>query len=170
MKMTFDHGSYIIYKTKGACRIDDIRTEKLCGEVRTYYVLHPVRDAKEEILVPIDSEMLLAQMHPVLTTQEMDTVITACKDAPELDWIPEMRPRAERFKGLLLLPDRTLRLRLIRTIRAQRSALNAVGKKLCATDDAILQKAEALILDEFSILFHEDLAASANRLTDVCKK
>ncbi len=166
---SFECKEHVIYKMKGVCRIDCLKDIKLDGKTRTYYLLRPLADPKEEILVPIDSEVLLAQMHRTLTREEMLSAFEECASLPDLEWIPEMRPRGEHFKGLLLLPDRVTRLRLVRTLHTQRSELLAKGKRLCVSDAAVLERAEELIASEIAHVFDESKEAARSRLHAMLK-
>ncbi len=166
---SFECGTHVMYKMKGVCLVDCLREIKLDGVMRVYYLLRPLADPKEEILVPIDSEVLLAQMHKTLTREEMRAAFDACAAEPDLEWIPEMRPRGEHFKGLLLLSDRTVRLRLVRTLHTERSALAARGKRLCVSDSTILERAEALLVSEIAHIFEESASAARERLLSMLK-
>lgn len=167
--VSFECGTHVMYKMKGVCLVDSLREMKLDGKVRTYYLLRPLADPKEEILVPIDSEVLLSQMHKTLTQTELCEAFTACAELPDLDFIPEMRPRAEHFKGLLLLPDRVTVLRLVRTLHTHRSELLSKGKRLCVSDAAVLERAEHLLASEIAHAFGESNEAARERLLSMLK-
>ena len=146
-----EKGSYVIYGSNGVCRVTDIRSETMYKKVRTYYVLESVNDLGATIYVPVDNEALLARMRKIPDREEILKMLDALKDEI-ISWEPDNRLRAEQFNGILDRCDLWELLALIRTIREKRRELASENKKLSATDDSALKRAEKIINGEFGFV------------------
>lgn len=143
-----EKGSFVIYGGNGVCRVTDIRSETMYKTTRTYYVLESVNDPGATIYVPVDNEALLARMRKIPDREEILIMLDALKDEM-FSWEPDNRLRAEQFGAILDRCDQRELLVLICTIREKRREIAAENKKLSASDDSALKRAEKIINGEF---------------------
>lgn len=146
--MKFNKGEHVLYSKTGVCLIDDIRTCEFLNKDQLYYILKPVSSKGSTVYVPVDSA-LTDDMHPIVTVEEIDTLLTASKDK-EIKWIEPKGDRAEYFNSIISESDRQKLILLIRCIYMKKQEKQLEKKHLSATDDAILKTAEKLIDEEFS--------------------
>ena len=140
--------SYVIYGGNGVCRVTDIRKETMFKTTQTYYILESVNDPGATIYVPVDNEALLARMRKIPDRNEILQMLDALKNEA-IPWERDNRLRAEQFNGILDRCDQRELLALIRTIWEKRRELAAENKKISASDDSALKRAEKIINGEF---------------------
>ncbi len=150
----FEIGAYVLYGSQGVCRITDIRREDFSGQAKDYYILSPADDPKMVIYVPTDAAALTGQMRPLLSPDELTTLIRAGHADDTLEWINDPRARNEAFKSILQSGDRRLLFRMLRTIHERRLMQEAGGRKLYAADEQAFARAEKLLHGEIATIMH----------------
>lgn len=140
--------SYVIYGCNGVCRVSDIRCETMYKKTQTYYILESVNDPGSTIYIPADNEALLSRMQRIPDRDEILRMLDVMKDNT-IPWEQDNHLRAALFNGILDRCDRQELLTLIRTLREKRENLAAENKKLSASDDNALKRAEKTINDVF---------------------
>ncbi|MBR6071979.1 MAG: hypothetical protein IKP77_04010 [Acholeplasmatales bacterium] len=138
-----------MYTTYGICEISDIIEMSLGGKKNQYYVLHPLRETKTELTLPVDNPMTKIRLHPLLSEGDINDLI---HQIPFLDvyWIERDNDRKVQFGDIVKSGDRKETLRLIKCIKYHAHDIKDKGRKLHATDETAMKDAEKLILDEFS--------------------
>lgn len=139
----------ITYRTTGLCKIEDITTETIDGVDADYYLLKPIFDEKSVIKIPCSSQVLCEKMRPLLTADEVEALIEEIKSL-RLEWLENDKRRAEYFNGVIESGNRRDIAALITTVYAKREELVSRGKKLRASDETLMTRAEKLIVNEFS--------------------
>ena len=158
-------GTLVVYGANGVCRIDDIRTEKLGGTERSYYVLKPTRGTgSSTIFVPTDNDALVSQMKPLLSREEAIALFHEVAMTPDEPWIADARARGEHYKSVLATGKRRDILAFMRTLRIRRGELETRGKRLCVSDETLLSRAEDIFLDEISLAFELSREEAAEML------
>ena len=156
-------GEKILYGTSGVMTIVDIREESFGGVSRSYYVLKSaVRHSDSLTYVPTDNEKLVTAMRPLLTEEEIKSLIRSAKDVAPIDWVPENRARSEYFKKIMESGDREKMIAMIVAIDENAKRREAEGKKNFLSDENARQKAEKLLHTEISVVFgipEEDVPA-----------
>lgn len=145
----FSIGDIVMYTTYGICKISDIIEMSLGGKKNQYYILHPLREAKTELTIPVDNPMTKIRLHPLLSESEINDLI---HEIPFLEvyWIERDNDRKVKFGDIVKSGDRKETLRLIKCIKYHAINIKDKGRKLHATDESAMKDAEKLILDEFS--------------------
>ena len=147
----FAVGDYVSYRSEGVCVVSDIRTEEFnaLGKSEEYYILAPLKDMNSVLYVPVNNEVLVAKMQPLLSADEI------CALADELrgelmDWIDDSRARNAALREILAGGNRRELILLVNTIldRIARSA--EIGRKITAGDENTLKRAKRMLLDEFA--------------------
>ena len=153
MAETFQTGDYVSYSSSGICRIDDIRQEAPAGkgEPKTFYILKPLADPGSTIFVPTTNPVLLARMKRLPTQEDADAMILAAGQE-EKPWIDDRKLRIASFQSILKACELKELLGLVTCIYRKGQALTAQGKRLAASDEAVLRRAESLIENELSFV------------------
>lgn len=145
----FSTGDIVMYTTYGICKISDIIEMSLGGKKNQYYVLHPLRESKTELTLPVDNPMTKIRLHPLLSEGDINDLIHQIPFM-EVYWIERDNDRKTQFGDIVKSGDRKETLRLIKCIKYHSHDIKDKGRKLHATDEAAMKDAEKLILDEFS--------------------
>ena len=84
----FEVGEFVVYGSKGVCRIVDISHIDISGadKDRLYYVLSPIGDKNAKIYAPTDN--LKITMRKVISKEEADKLILELPEI-ELLWVPD---------------------------------------------------------------------------------
>ena len=147
-------GEKILYGASGVMTIVDVREESFCDVSRSYYVLRSaVRHSDSLTYVPTDNEKLVTAMRPLLTEEEIKSLIRSAKDVAPIDWVPENRARSEYFKKIMESGDREKMIAMIIAIDENAKRREAEGKKNFLSDENAKQKAEKLLHTEISVVF-----------------
>lgn len=146
-------GDKIMYGAGGVMTIVDIREESIGDVSRSYYVLRPALIRSDSLtFVPTDNEKLVSAMRPLISREEIISLLRGAKDAPALKWINENRARQECFKRIMESGDRAGMIAMIRAIDESAARREAEGKKNFLSDENAKQKAKKLLFSEFSIV------------------
>lgn len=153
MEATFCKGEYVRYAFNGVCLIEDIRQDSSGsrGSEREFYILKPVSSPGSTIFVPMDNDLLRSRMERLPTPEEVDALILSSRDQ-DLDWIDNRKDRASRFQTIVKDCKLQELLRLAGCLFHKQEELNARGKKLSASDENILRRAESLLENELAFL------------------
>ncbi len=156
-------GDNVVYGSCGVMRIVDVREETI-GEVsRKYYVLKaPAENNSSLTFVPVDNEVLVAAMRPLLSKEEALAVIDSIDEVSPIEWIADNRARSEQFRRIVESGDRIGIIGMIKSIYATGVRRNEEGKKNYLADEAAMKKAEHVLYSEFSAVLgiaQEDVAA-----------
>lgn len=161
-------GDHINYGVHGICVVEDIRPIKFKSDSceRDYYVLKPVYQENTHIFVPTDSQTLIEQMRPILSSAEIDAVISKVKEKG-MPWTSDRKQRREQFRAILSRRDERELLQLASCLYL-RAAADAKG--LSATDTQILKQVEEIIEREFSFALNisqQDIGAYIRKKLDM---
>ena len=146
-------GDKVVYGSNGVMTVTDIRDETILDVSRKYYVLQPYNVKSASLTyVPTDNEELVAQMRPLLSRDEILSIIHSIDDFPETEWVQNNRMRSEKFKSIMESGDRTKIIAMIGAI--YRSGLKRLeeGKKNYLSDENLMHKAEKLLYSEFALV------------------
>ncbi len=150
-------GDKIMYGANGVMTIVDIRDESFGDVTRSYYVLRPTLSKNESFtFVPTENEQLVSAMRPLLTKDEILSLLHSAKELPPIEWVNENRARQEYFKRIMESGDRAKMISIIRAINESGQRREAEGKKNFITDENAKAKAEKLLYTEFSIVLGID--------------
>ena len=149
----FKIGDNIIYGMGGVMTVVDLRNERITGEEKNYYLLCDYGKRSASVTyVPADNEKLVSSMHHLLSREEVLATISRAKELTDLEWIADNRQRAEAYRSVLRSMDRLSILLMIRTIHNTGLRRAAMGKKNFLADEGVMQKAERILGEEFSIV------------------
>ncbi len=146
-------GETVLYGTEGVCKVAEICKMKVGSKREDYYVLKPIHREGATVFVPVANEALLAKMRPILSKEEIDTLIDSV-NGEETVWIEDHTERKAEFQRILTGGDRRELLGMIRSLYLHRQELIEAGKRLRTNDDQMLRDAEKLLNDEFALVLN----------------
>jgi len=146
--MDWKIGDNLVFGMHGVCEITDVQTEK---DGTKDFVLSPVFDKRTRIMVPVECDALAYKMRPVLSKDEVTTLI---KHMPETaaEWIQNENARKETYKEILKNGDRLELIAMIRTLYQQQQKQRAKGKRLYRVDEKFLKDASKMLHEEFAFV------------------
>ena len=145
----FSIGETVLYGCEGVCVIERLEEMKVGRDRAQYYVLRPVSRNTSTLFVPAGNAQLLQKMRPVLTKEELHTLLTQVARA-EGEWIDDAAQRKTAFQAVLSCGERDKILLMLRLVHLHRQMLAQRGKHLRTADEQFLRDAEKLFRDEFS--------------------
>lgn len=143
-------GDKVRYGTEGVCSIVEIQEMKVGRVKSNYYVLRPIFRESATVYVPLDNERLVGRMRPVLSQQELETLLTGVDDAP-LAWIDDPTERKDSFSKLLSDGSSADLLSVACLLWKKRQQLSAAGRRMRSSDEQLLRDAEKLLTDEVAL-------------------
>ena len=75
----YGKGDYISYGGHGVCRIADVRSMDFGSGEQEYLVIEPIASGGATIYLPSANQTTQTRMHPVLTQEEIDAIISSVK-------------------------------------------------------------------------------------------
>lgn len=154
----FQVGDMVFYGIHGVCAVTEISRKTFCGKVGDYYTLKPVFTGHSTLFVPVDREGLAERVKPLLSKEQLLSVIRAIPDSPKV-WYDNDNERKEKYAALLKTGTRGEIAALIKTLHDHRTALAEKGKKLHAADERVLGEAEKMFHEEIAYVFEMDREA-----------
>ena len=145
----FSVNEKIHYGGSGVCVIQEIATMRFGRTRERYYVLKPVYQNSSVIYVPVENEQLVAKMRPVLSREEVDSLIDGIAEIPTA-WEEDPQARKASFDALLRSNECRSLIVIIKTLNAHKERRQADGKNLHVADETYLREAQRLLYDEFA--------------------
>lgn len=150
MPYQFQKNDHVVYGKTGLCVIQDIKPLTFSNmKENNYYILQPVHDKNETVFVPCNSPELTAKMRRIMTKEEIDTALSDAR-GKTMTWIDDRNARAEYFRQIITNGSQSDMLLVASCIYQNKKRRESCGKKLCSSDEHILQSLEKLIEDEFA--------------------
>ena len=142
-------GQTVVYGTQGVCTVREISMLKLGKTKGEYYVLSPVDDPGSTVYVPTANEKLMSKLHPVLTGEEADALITEAMREP-LEWIVSDAERKTVCDDIVKNGDRKQLMQLVGMLYRRREALKDQKKHFHNVDAQYLKTAERMLHGELA--------------------
>lgn len=146
----FEVGEFVVYGSKGVCRIVDISHIDISGadKDRLYYVLSPIGDKNAKIYAPTDN--LKITMRKVISKEEADKLILELPEI-ELLWVPDDKQREAKYKEVMRTCDYRAWVSIVKTLYLRKKERTAQGKKITALDERYMKVAENELYGELSL-------------------
>ena len=146
----FEVGEFVVYGSKGVCRIVDISHIDISGadKDRLYYVLSPIGDKNAKIYAPTDN--LKITMRKVISKEEADKLILELPEI-ELLWVPDDKQREAKYKEVMRTCDYRAWVSIVKTLYLRKKERTAQGKKTTALDERYMKAAENELYGELSL-------------------
>lgn len=151
----FAIGDFVVYGSNGICEVKDIAPIDIPGvpSDRLYYHLSPVGTRESRVYSPVDNTKVV--MRAVLTAKDAKAIIDSIGDIPELEIVSDKLMEV-KYKEAIASCDVKQLIGMIKTIRRKQQMRHEEGKKITATDERYLKKAEDSVFSEFAIIFKLD--------------
>ncbi len=146
----FSKGEYIIYGTKGVCKVMDITTiqrEGIPGN-RLYYLLMPINSRGSKVFTPVDNDKIV--MRSLISREEAEKLIDEMPQIEELS-VPSEKLREQSYKDCMRTADCRDYVRILKTLYHRKQTRLAHGKKSTSTDERYMKQAEDALCSELSI-------------------
>lgn len=146
----FEVGEFVVYGSKGVCRIVDISHIDISGadKDRLYYVLSPIGDKNAKIYAPTDNPKIT--MRKVISKEEADKLILELPEI-ELLWVPDDKQREAKYKEVMRTCDYRAWVSIVKTLYLRKKERMAQGKKITALDERYMKAAENELYGELSL-------------------
>lgn len=144
----FEIGDYVVYGSKGVCKVVDISEMDLGGSSRRYYFLEPVQDKGSKVYLPVDNQK--AVIRPVMTREEALELIDEIPEVEDLQ-VPDERKREVSYKDAMRQCSSRVWVSIIKTLYNRKRERIALGKKITALDEKYLRAAENELYGELSV-------------------
>ncbi len=143
----YNIGDKVLYGGEGVCRISGIEDKRIAGQVISYYVLCRVDGVNSVFFVPVKSRAAEEKMRKVISAGEIKKIVSEAKPVKLCD---TERERKELYKSAVCSADRPLLASLIKSVCAEKEALERLGKKLHKTEEYFLSDAQKMLYSELS--------------------
>ena len=144
-------GDLVMYGVHGVGQITDREVRTVDRKKVEYLVLEPKGQNTSRYLVPADNPNAMAKLRPVMTRQELETLLSSDKVRRD-HWIADENQRKQYYRELLGSGDRESLLQMVRTLDHHRKEQLAAGRKVHLCDENFLRDAQRLIDSEFSVV------------------
>ncbi|MFR5876672.1 MAG: CarD family transcriptional regulator [Eubacterium sp.] len=149
-------GDYVVYSTKGICRVENIETKNFDRENRNYFVFVPVFDTKSTYFIPVDYDSSRVHIKTALTGQEAKALMEFAENTDPAEWIANSNERKQVYDNLYKTGTREQIIKVIKAIKKHENNQKALGKQLYATDDRILKGCVNLICGELAFVLDKN--------------
>ena len=154
-ELQYHKGDLVSYRQLGIFQVKEIQKETVGRERKQYYVLESVEAEKTTVKLPEDSPAVQTNMQPLLSREEIDTIIKKSERKEEV-WISDYKKRSQRFDEILKTGRKRDLLRMMKLLALERQRCIREGKKFGSTDQFMLERAENMIVKEFSYVLQID--------------
>ncbi|MGN0474415.1 MAG: CarD family transcriptional regulator [Acutalibacteraceae bacterium] len=148
-------GDTVLFGTEGIFVIDRITQKEIGDKTADYYVLKSHDKDNSVIYLPLDNQMLIGKVRPLLTESEICALLVQVSDFDDI-WIEDNKLRKEKFQNILQSGDREKLIRLAGTIYKHQQDMKLRHRKLSLSDERILKEAERIISIEFAYVLNID--------------
>lgn len=143
----YNIGDNVLYGGEGVCRISGIEDKKIDGQIISYYVLCRVDGVNSVFFVPVKSRAAEEKMRKVISAGEIKKIVSEAKPLRLCD---NDRERKELYKNAMCSADRPLLASLIKSVCAEKEALENDGKKLHKVEEYFLSDVQKMLYSELS--------------------
>ena len=149
----FQVGELVVYGMHGVCRVVSQEERMVDRKRLNYLALEPLGHEDSRFLVPTQNAAAMAKLQPVLSAEELESMITS-EDVKTGEWIRDENQRKQTYRELIGSGDRRRIMRMVHTLYRHKAAQTASGKKNHLCDENFLHDAEKLLIGEISIVLH----------------
>ena len=147
-------GDKVMHKQEGACFIKSVVSMKMGTELKDYFLLEPLLNAKTSVYVSINSDKQ-ENIRPVIDVEELQTALLEATDSP-LEWVDNPKLRLLNYTKVMAMFRFQDTLQTMGCLLLQNDR-----KKLSAKDELFLVTVKKLIYSEIAIVKNIDYAKIA---------
>ena len=147
--MKYQINDTVFYGTNGVCRISAIEQLTFSETPDDYYILQPVYNNSSTIFVPLGNPTLCGRMRPILSEEELRTLLRRMTD-DEPDWIEDNHMRRAVYGEILQTADPEKVLAVLRSLYLRSQSLRQKKKRLHISDEKLFNDAERMVHEEIA--------------------
>lgn len=149
----FNIGDTVIYGAQGICKIEEKIQKDLKGKMTEYFVLKPIYEKSSTIFLPLENDVLMSRMRPILSKDEVLDIINTIP-SKETIWIENENLRKTKYGEILVRSKPIELVQLIKTLFLHEKKQKQIGRKFHLTDEAFLKDAEKILYSEFAYVLN----------------
>lgn len=151
-KMVYNIGDNVVYGGNGVCKVTEIKEMSFFNEApKKYYVLEPIFSKQSSTLyVPLDNEVMVAKIMPVIGRDEALELIKSLND-DKVEWIDDKNLRKDTYNSIVTRGTREEIMGVIKAVLRQQARLSSEGKRLNMQDEKALVDAETRMNAELAL-------------------
>ncbi len=146
--MNFSVGDYVMYGTSGVCRLEGVEKRNFDGQHELeYLILLPVSSSSSKYYIPVQS--MENKIRHLLSKEEINSLID---EMPETEgiWYADNNERKAVFNSIIKSDDYKKIISMTKSLHDHKIKKISGGKKLNASDENLMKKAEDLMYQEFA--------------------
>lgn len=144
-------GDRVVYGSHGVCAIVGLEQRTVDRKKVEYYAMEPLDQPGARFYVPTQNPAALAKIRPVLSREELETLL--CSDDVRQDaWIQDEGRRKQYYRELISSGDRAALLSMIGCLYRHKAEQAAMGRKFHLCDENFLRDAQKLLNSEFALV------------------
>lgn len=147
----FKEKDIVVYGNNGVCVLQEKVTKKIGGKEHEYYALRPYNKEGMVIFVPLDNDLALTKLRNILSREEIDNLIETMPDN-NTEWIQDANMRKKKYNEIVNTGDHHELVKLIKALYINKEIQEVAGKKFHIQDKNLLELAESMLYDEFSVV------------------
>lgn len=148
-KYSHNIGETVVYRKQGIYVISDIKEQKIGGAKKDYYVLSSVYDKNATVYVPVDSEVLTAQMERMLSKDEIHAIIDKSEENSVV-WVENTTERALYFDEIIKSGDLARTLAVLKMFILRKENREAKPLRTFARDEKAFAAAQKAVTEAFA--------------------
>lgn len=155
--MKFNIGDNVVYGGNGVCSITEIKDMSFFNEpAKSYYVLKPIFAKQASVMyVPLDSEVMVAKLIPVIGKEEAMFLIESLP-TNNIEWIDDKNLRKDTYNSIVNKGTRMEIMGVIKAVLTRQAELVNEGKRLNMQDEKTLTDAENRMNAELALALDMD--------------
>ena len=155
--MKFNIGDNVVYGGNGVCSITEIKDMSFFNEpAKSYYVLKPIFAKQASVMyVPLDSEVMVAKLIPVIGKEEAMSLIESLP-TNNIEWIDDKNLRKDTYNSIVNKGTRMEIMGVIKAVLTRQAELVNEGKRLNMQDEKTLTDAENRMNAELALALDMD--------------
>lgn len=144
----FNVGDYVIYGSKGVCRVEKIGKSPTGSDNRLYYTLAPEYIKGSTVFTPVDNTKVV--LRGLISKEEAEKLVG---DIPSIEslWVESDKERENEFKNILARCIPREIIKMIKNIYQRKIERLAEGKKVTVSDERYFKMAEDSLYGELAI-------------------
>ena len=144
-------GDRVVYGSHGVCTLVALEQRKVDRKTADYYVLEPIAQPGACYYIPVQNEIAISKLRPLLTAEEIENLF-GNPSMYEGVWITDENKRKSKYRELLGNGDRATLICMIRLLQEHRESQLSAGRKFHLCDENFLKDAKKLLTEEFSLV------------------
>lgn len=148
-KYNHNVGETVVYRKQGIYEITEIKEQKIGNIKKEYYVLSSVYDKNATVYVPVDNDVLTAQIERMLTKDEIFAIIEKSEES-SVEWIENNTERAICFDEIVKSGELFRVLSLLKLFLQRKENADKKSSRTFARDEKAFAYAMKIITEAFA--------------------